>query len=108
MAQQHAVWISQAKEHLREHRPQEYKRLQEAGKLDEHLRTMADLTSETLREAMAAGAKYQEAWEEARVHLFPEPEKGSEPPMPATEGYLAQRELMAGMANLQMPGEKEE
>ena len=107
MAQQHATWIEMARAHLEEHRPKTFERLQKAGKLDEHLEKAAEDASKELELLTGQGMPFQEAWEQARVHLFPAPEPGAEPAMPASEGFKAHRELMQGLGSLTMPGEKD-
>jgi hypothetical protein len=106
--QQHAIWIQQAREHLQEHRPQMFARLTETGKLDEWLTVQAKELSNQMQTLMHQGAQWTEAWEQASPVLFPPPEAGSEPEMPETEGFKAHRELIQGLNNLRMPGEKEE
>jgi hypothetical protein len=107
-AMQHATWMAQAREHLKEHRPQTFARLQAAGTLEQHLKMMAETTSSEIRNLMAQGAAWQEAWEQARGNLFPEPEPQTTPKMPQREGFRAHRELTRDLGTLTMPGEKDQ
>ena len=104
---QHATWIAQARAHLEENRPQTFQRLTASGDLDEYLTKAAETTSKELQILLSQGLEFQQAWEQARVHLFPEAEPGAEPSLPETEGFRAHRELMQGLGSLTMPGEKE-
>lgn len=106
--QQHAIWMAQARAHLKEHRPQTFARLQEEGTLEQHLQETAKGVGEEMRRLLLEGASWEEAWEEARAPLFPEPEAETLQAMPETEGFKAHRELMHGLSNLTMPGEKED
>ena len=55
------------------------------------------------------GATWAEAWEQASPVLFPPAEREvANPEMPDSEGFLAHRELIQGLNDLRMPGEKED
>jgi hypothetical protein len=99
MQMQHANWIAQARAHWMEHQPTMYNRLRREGKLDKALTEAADETAKEIRTLMLQGATWQEAWEQTReLYLFPPDEPGlEEEPMPLSQGYLAQRELMQAM-----------
>jgi hypothetical protein len=106
--QQHAIWIAQARAHLKEHRPRAFAQMTEAGTLERHLQTLAQDASEQMRRLIGQGATWDEAQEQVRETLLPAPEADSEPAMPETEGFKAHRELIHGLNNLRMPGEKDE
>lgn len=106
MAQQHATWIAQARQHLQEHRPQEYERLKKTGKLEAHLTQAAEQTSEEMQTLTRQGLTWDQAWEMVREqHLFP-PAEAMDEPMPESQGFRAHRDLMRGLDSLTMPGEK--
>lgn len=107
MAQQHAIWKAMALEHLQEMQPELVARLQQEKKLDEYLTTTANLVSDEMRRLMLQGATWDEAWEQTRETLFPATDQHQEV-MPETEGFKAHRELIQGLSDLRMPGEREE
>lgn len=75
---QHAGWIAQAREHWREHQPQKYARLKEAGELEEALQEAAELTSEEIQQLVDQGFDRLQAWEMVREnYLFPPEEPGA-------------------------------
>lgn len=69
-------WISQARQHWKEHQPKRFKALKEAGILEQALRTAAEQTHKEMTALENAGMKEHEAWEMVReTYLFPPPEK---------------------------------
>lgn len=106
---QHETWMIQAREHWKEHRPMEFKRLLLAGELANALRTAAEATAQELQNLMGQGFNYQEAWEQVReTYLFLPEEKGASPEAPASEGYRAAVEFNQALGSLRMPGERED
>lgn len=104
--QQHQHWIVQANEHWKEHQPRRYKTLQEAGTLAQALREAAEATSREMQALRDQGLDELTAWEMVREqHLFPPEEPDESPPPPASQGYLAHRDLMRGLGQVRMPGE---
>jgi len=108
LAMQHATWIAQARQHLKEHRPQAFAHLLETGDLEQYLQDAANETGKQMQLLMRQGATWQEAWEASRGSLFPEAEPQTVPKMPQREGFKAQRELTRAMNELRMPGEKDQ
>jgi hypothetical protein len=106
--QQHAIWIAQARAHLKEHRPQAFAQMTEAGTLEPHLQALAEDASAQMRRLVGQGMPWAEAWEQVRETLMPAPEAEAAPTMPETEGFKAHRELMRGLSDLKMPGERED
>lgn len=105
--QQHATWIAQARAHWKEHRPQMYARLLEAGQLEEALQDAATSTSSAMQNLMHQGATWDEAWEQTReLYLFLPQEAEADEKAPQTPGYRAHRGLMVDLGSLTMPGEK--
>ncbi len=71
-------WISEAREHWKEHRPTYFKDLRRTGQLRAALRSAAEATYREMSELEEAGYSNQEAWEMVREqYLFPpgEPEQ---------------------------------
>jgi hypothetical protein len=72
-------WISQAKEHWKEHQPTRFKELSKAGKLGQALRDAAERTHREMSSLEEAGYREFEAWEIVRErYLFPPQEPGVE------------------------------
>ena len=59
-------WISMANDHWQEHRPNMYRELVEAGKLQSALEEAAKQTALELDQLMEAGWTYHSAWEAVR------------------------------------------
>lgn len=98
MEMQHANWISQAREHWKEHLPKMYARLSRLESLDKALTNAATATAAALKALTDQGMDRQAAWEQTReTYLFPPPEPASEPRSRPTPGFLAHRELMQGL-----------
>lgn len=73
------LWISQAKDHWKEHLPAKYAELKKAGMLGQALRKAAELTHQEMSSLEASGFQNHEAWEIVREkHLFPPQEAGVE------------------------------
>jgi Holliday junction resolvasome RuvABC DNA-binding subunit len=107
MQQQHASWIAQARQHWKEFQPTRFKELAQSGKLETELRAAAEATSNEMQTLVDQGFSRTEAWELVReVHLFP-PEE-TEPDEPESEGYAVSRDLNQMLANLRMPGERDD
>jgi hypothetical protein len=73
-------WISQAREHWKEHQPTRFRELSKAGKLGKALRDAAERTHREMSSLEAQGYRNHEAWEIVRErYLFPPQEPGVEP-----------------------------
>ena len=73
-------WISQAREHWKEHQPTRFKELSKARKLGKALRDAAERTHREMSSLEAQGYRNHEAWEIVRErYLFPPQEPGVEP-----------------------------
>lgn len=104
---QHASWIEQARQHWREYRPKTFRKLQASGQLETRLREAAEATSLQMQELMAQGFQHHEAWEATREQfLFLPEEPGTSDEAPASQGYLAMRELNDAMKYLGMTDEE--
>ena len=105
---QHAHWIAQARQHWKEFQPAKFKRLQEAGTLDQELKLAAQATADEMATLRKQGATELEAWEMVREqHLFPPEEADSREPMEPSPGYAAQLDVNQSLGSLTMPGERE-
>ncbi len=72
-------WISQARDHWKEHQPTRFRALKKAGKLEEALKAAAEATHLEMNRLEAQGYRNHEAWEIVREkHLFPPQEPGVE------------------------------
>ena len=72
-------WISQAREHWKEHQPTRFKKLSKAGKLGLALRDAAERTHREMSSLEEQGYREFEAWEIVRErYLFPPQESGVE------------------------------
>lgn len=68
-------WISQAREHWKEHQPAKFKELQRTGKLGLALKEAAERTHAEMTELENQGMANHEAWEMVReTYLFPKEE----------------------------------
>lgn len=106
MEMQHGNWISQARDHWKEHLPKMYARLEKAGTLEQALTEAADATAAGMRVLVTQGATQQEAWEQVRErYLFLPEEPEQAPKMSKSQGYRAHAELMKGLGSLGMPEE---
>lgn len=73
------LWISQARDHWKEHQPTRFRELKKAGKLDEALKAAAEQTHLEMSQLEAQGYRNHEAWEVVREeYLFPPQEPGVE------------------------------
>ena len=77
-------WISQAREHWKEHLPNRYKELKAKNQLGNALRQAAEQTHAEMSELEASGMTTHEAWEATReLYLFP-PQEQAEADEPAS------------------------
>jgi hypothetical protein len=73
------LWISQARDHWKEHQPTRFRELKKVGKLGQALKEAAELTHREMSQLEAQGFKNHEAWEMVREkYLFPPQESGVE------------------------------
>lgn len=104
---QHANWISQAREHWREHQPKRFKQLKAQGILNQKLREAADATAQEMQTLVGQGFSQLEAWEMTREqYLFPPEEAGASEEAPVSEGLRLQRELNETLRYLGMTDEE--
>lgn len=108
MNQQHAQWKAQAYQHWRENNPQMVARLRKAGQLQTQLDQAVQSTADQMQTLREAGLSHQEAWEQARQSLFLPQEPGADEPMEQDEGAKLYAETQRALANVRMPGERQE
>lgn len=100
-------WISQAREHWKEHQPSRVKALRQQGKLGDALRSAAEQTHREMTELEAQGMTEHESWEMTRErYLFPPAETTQDDP-PASEAARLFGEAQALMSDLDRDKEPE-
>lgn len=104
---QHANWISQAREHWKEHRPTLFKELVGKGILNQQLAQAAEATAQEMQTLVGQGFSQLEAWEATReLYLFVPEEQGVSEEAPASAGLMAQRGLNESLRYLGMTDEE--
>lgn len=88
-------WISQAREHWKEHNPTYFRELNKAGKLGTALKEAAERTHQEMSDLEAQGYSNQEAWEMTREKylLLPEEAQKDEPPSRAAQAFRETNDL---------------
>lgn len=89
-------WISQAREHWKEHQPKRFQELKSKNQLGNALREAAERTHAEMSELEASGMTTHEAWEMTREqYLFPPAESSQDDEQPASGSLF--NEAMAVM-----------
>ena len=68
-------WMTMAHDHWKEYRPQMYRELKKAGKLEAQLEEAAKQTATDMDQMMDAGFNYHQAWEAVRQDYLILPEE---------------------------------
>lgn len=85
--------IELGRKHWKEHLPEKYRALKEAGTLEKELAAAADLTLKDMDEFKAEGLNVHEAWQASReLHLLLKEEPGPSEKMPDNPAYEAMAE----------------
>lgn len=109
MNHQHAVWKAQTLQHWQENRPEMVARLKAAGMLQQELDAAVTAAAQEMQTLRDSGIPPEEALSIAQErNLFLPQEPGADEPMEPDEGAALYRDVQNGLANLQMPGEKEQ
>ena len=96
-------WISQAREHWKEHQPEKFAELKSKNQLGNALREAAERTHAEMSELEASGMSTHEAWEMTREnYLFP-PESSAQDEQPASGSLF--NEAMAVMQPEEQTGD---
>ena len=106
--QQHAIWRAMFRQNLLENRPQAFARMTREGTLEGYVQDQANDFSRQMEALLHQGLKWEDASALVRENLLLAPEADADEEAPASEGFKAHRELIQGLNNLRMPGEREE
>jgi hypothetical protein len=107
-AQQHAIWKALFLQNLQDNRPRALAQMQADGTLESYLTELATDFGRQMEALVRQGLKWDEASALVRENLLLQPEPEADEAMPESEGFKAHRELIQGLNNLRMPGEREE
>lgn len=98
-------WFDAALRHWEEKLPNKYARLRRSGMLVQEVSTSVERMAAAMTASFYDGDSWDAAWEIHSSILFP---SDVDDDLPASEGYLAMRELNQSLGSLKMPGEREE